>query len=213
MILSQDSGLTVVRIQNKVSNPIFAAKLKIMTDEQTISSSSGHTNGIVNTADTRTSADECAAVVFDVVPQVMQRVRAEMRKRRGPEISVLQLRALNYLRRNPGATLSSLAEYVGLTLPSMSSQVSGLVARKLIDRSISAEDRRFVTLTLTDQGKTLLETARQGTQASLAKTISALTPEERGVVVEAMDLLARVFTTSSNEPSAPTQDSQQPATD
>ena len=157
------------------------------------------------------SSDECAHAVFDVVPQVMQTLRAEMRRRRGPEISVLQLRALSYLRRNPGATLSLLAEHVGLTLPSMSSQVSGLVARNLIDRSISAEDRRFVTLTLTEQGRSLLETARHGTQESLAKMLAVLAPDERATVVEAMHLLAQVFAPAtpdvpqpdaSNEPKA-----------
>jgi DNA-binding MarR family transcriptional regulator len=145
------------------------------------------------------SSDECAHIVFEVVPQVMQRVRAEMRRRRGPEISVLQLRALAFLRRNPGTTLSMLAEHVGLTLPSMSSQVSGLVARNLIDRSVSSEDRRFVTLTLTEQGRTLMETARHGTQESLAKNISHLTPEERATVIEAMQLLARVFAPATVE--------------
>jgi DNA-binding MarR family transcriptional regulator len=139
------------------------------------------------------SSEDTARVVFDVVPQVMQNLRAEMRRRRGPEISVLQLRALAFLRRNPGATLSRLAEHVGLTLPSMSSQVSGLVARDLIDRSTSTEDRRYVTLTLTEQGRMLMETARHGTQESLAKQISDLAPDERAVVVEAMQLLARVF--------------------
>jgi hypothetical protein len=39
----------------------------------------------------------------------------------------------------------------------------------------------------------LMETARQGTQESLAKQISNLTPDERAVVVEAMQLLAKVF--------------------
>jgi DNA-binding MarR family transcriptional regulator len=139
------------------------------------------------------SSEDAARVVFEVVPQVMQVLRAEMRRRRGPEISVLQLRALAFLRRNPGATLSRLAEHVGLTLPSMSSQVSGLVARNLIDRSTSTEDRRYVTLTLTEQGRMLMETARHGTQESLAKQISDLAPDERAVVVEAMQLLARVF--------------------
>ena len=139
------------------------------------------------------SSDDAARAVIDVVPQVMQTLRAEMRRRRGPEISVLQLRALAFLRRNPGATLSRLAEHVGLTLPSMSSQVSGLVARNLIDRSTSAEDRRYVTLTLTEQGRSLMETARQGTQDSLAMQIADLAPEERAKVVDAMHLLARVF--------------------
>jgi DNA-binding MarR family transcriptional regulator len=168
-----------------------------MSNEEDHPMSSGQSNSIAEAAMHAPDSDECAHLVFEVVPQVMQRVRAEMRRRRGPEISVLQLRALAYLRRNPGATLSLLAEHVGLTLPSMSSQVSGLVARNLIDRSVSAEDRRFVTLTLTEQGRTLMETARQGTQESLAKNLSNLTSEERAIVVEAMHLLARVFAPTS----------------
>lgn len=168
-------------------------------------------NGTVDAPENTPSSDECARVVFDVVPHVMQKLRAEMRRRRGPEISVLQLRSLAFLRRHPGATLSRLAEHVGLTLPSMSSQVSGLVARNLIDRSVSAEDRRFVTLTLTEQGRTLMETARQGTQESLAKSIADLAPEERAVVVEAMHLLERVFAPTTTE-APPTISSNEPTT-
>ena len=139
-----------------------------MNDETSFTTGSAHLNGTTTSADSEFKPDEVAQVVLEVVPQVMQHLRAEMRRRRGPEISVLQLRALAYLRRNPGATLSSLADHVGLTLPSMSSQVSGLVARNLIDRSVSAADRRFITLRLTELGSSLLETARQGTQESLA---------------------------------------------
>lgn len=170
--------------------------------------SASNKRGIDSMADHTPSSDECAHVVFDVVPQVMQVLRAEMRRRRGPEISVLQLRALAYLRRNPGATLSHLAEHVGLTLPSMSSQVSGLVARNLIDRSISAEDRRYVTLRLTEQGRSLMETARHGTQESLAKTLAALAPAERATVIEAMDLLAKVFTPATSDIPQPDASSQ-----
>ena len=182
----------------------------IVNENQQMLVSGSDQLGVDSMADQTPSSDECAHVVFDVVPQVMQVLRAEMRRRRGPEISVLQLRALAYLRRNPGATLSHLAEHVGLTLPSMSSQVSGLVARNLIDRSISAEDRRYVTLRLTEQGRSLMESARHGTQESLAKTLAALAPAERATVVEAMDLLAKAFTPAapdipqSDVPSQPT---------
>lgn len=153
------------------------------------------TNELIN----ESTNEQCAHLVFDVVPQVMQSVRAEMRRQRGPDLSVLQLRALAYLGRNPGSPLSALAEHAGLTLPSMSSQVSGLVARSLIDRSISLEDRRFVTLTLTEQGKSVLDAARHNAQASLAKTFAVFSAEECATVIEAMKLLERVFSPSSPE--------------
>ena len=164
-----------------------------------------HTNESIK----ESANEQCAHIVFEVVPQVMQSLRAEMRRQRGPDLSVLQLRALVYLGRNPGSPLSALAEHVGLTLPSMSSQVSGLVGRALIDRSTSSEDRRFVTLTLTEQGQSVLKAAHDNAQASLAQTLSVLSPEECSTVIEAMQLLARVFappapgqlvpTTSSSE--------------
>jgi DNA-binding MarR family transcriptional regulator len=137
--------------------------------------------------------DHCAHEVLDVVPQIMQHIRGEMRKQRGPDLSVLQFRALAFLRRRPGAPLSALAEHVGLTLPSMSSQVSGLVARKLIDRSTSTTDRRYVTLTLTEEGRALLDAARMNTQSNLAESLAQLSAAECATVMEAMRLLAGVF--------------------
>ncbi|MCC6453742.1 MAG: winged helix-turn-helix transcriptional regulator [Caldilineaceae bacterium] len=172
-------------------------ELKAMTDEKTKPQMSRQIDGTGN-APSHTPADdsknvECAHIVFDVVPQVMQSLRAEMRRQRGPDLSVLQLRALAFLRNNPGATLSHLAEHVGLTLPSMSSQVSGLVSRDLIDRATAPEDRRYVTLKLTEQGESVLDAARQSAQENLAMTLSVLSSDECVVVIEAMHLLARVF--------------------
>ncbi len=144
--------------------------------------------------------DECARIVLDVVPQVMQHIRAEMRRQRGPELSVLQLRALAFLRGNPGAPLSALAEHVGLTLPSMSSQVSGLVVRQLIHRSVSTEDRRYITLTLTDEGAARLDSTRARAQAHLAETFAQLTKAECEAIVEAMHLLSRTFSDATPDP-------------
>lgn len=143
------------------------------------------------------SSDVVAHELIDVVPQVMQALRAEIRRQRGPDLSVLQLRVLVFLNRHPGAPLSAVAEHVGLTLPSMSSQVTGLVGRNLINRSISSEDRRFVTLTLTDQGKAVLAAAVQAAQARFADILQDLSPEECRTVIEAMAVLRRIFSRSS----------------
>lgn len=106
---------------------------------------------------------------------------------------MLQFRALAFLWRRPGAPLSALAVHVGLTLPSMSSQVSGLVARKQLDRSTSTTDRRYVTLTLTEEGRALLGAARMNTQSNLAESVAQLSAAECAMVMEAMRRLAGVF--------------------
>ena len=52
--------------------------------------------------------------------------------------------------------MSSVAEHVGLTLPSMSKMIDGLVARRLVERAISTRDRRQVTLALSPLGRATL---------------------------------------------------------
>lgn len=139
------------------------------------------------------SIERLAHELIEVVPMVMQELRAEVRRQRDPDLSVLQIRVLAFLNRHPGSPLSAVAEHVGLTLPSMSSQVTGLVGRNMIDRSVSAEDRRFVTLTLTDQGRYVMEAALRGAEASITPRLDTLSPDERAALSAGLDILRRRF--------------------
>ena len=136
------------------------------------------------------NSTECARALLEVIPKVMQTIRAEMRRHSGQDLSVVQMRTLAFLNRHPGAPLSAVAEHVGLTLPSMSSQVSGLVARDLLDRCTAAHDRRYVTLTLTKEGRDVYQTARQNALTHIAARVDALTSDEQAVIIEACSLLA-----------------------
>jgi DNA-binding MarR family transcriptional regulator len=139
------------------------------------------------------SLDECARQVLETVPLVMRTVRAEMRRHRAADLSVPQFRTLTFLSRQAGASLSQVAEHIGLTLPSMSSLVEGLVERKLILRNPHSVDRRRVTLTLTARGQSVLEAAHGATQAALAEKLAALSAQDRTIVVQAMQALRPLF--------------------
>jgi len=137
---------------------------------------------------------ECGRQVLEVVPLVMRAIRAEMRSHRAASISIPQFRALAFLSRSGGASLSEVAEHIGLTLPSMSHAVDRLVARRLVTRRTDTEDRRRIMLSLTRRGHVMLESARAATQASLARRLAALSAGDRGRVARAMGLLRRLFT-------------------
>jgi len=139
------------------------------------------------------SLDKCAREVLETVPLVMRTVRAEMRRHRTADLSVPQFRTLNFLHRQAGASLSQVAEHVGLTLPSMSLLVDGLVERKLILRNTHAADRRRITLTLTARGQSVLEAAHGATQAALAEKLAALSAKDRMIVAQAMQALRPLF--------------------
>lgn len=145
-----------------------------------------------------TTAD-CAHALLEIVPEVMQEIRCHVRSQRGHDLSVLQLRTLAFLDRQPGAPLSAVADHVGLTLPSMSTQVSNLVERSLILRTTSQADRRCIALRLTEQGAALLASVRENARAALAANLIHLSDMERTQVLEALMLLRSVLTAAPPE--------------
>ncbi len=139
------------------------------------------------------SPKTCAGQVLDTVPPIMQFIRTEMRRHRALNISVPQFRVLTFLERRPGGSLSDVAERVGLSLPAMSRLIDGLVDRGLLTREDSPEDRRRVSLRMTEAGRDLVRTARQGALTQLAEVLEQLGPKEKGQVVAAMEILRPMF--------------------
>ena len=140
-----------------------------------------------------TSVENCAREILDTIPLIMRTIRGEMRRHRASDLSVPQLRSLAYLNRCPGSGLAGLAEHLGLTPPSTCTLVDGLVARSLVVRQTAPDDRRRISLTLSDQGRSLLELAQNGAHASLSTMLSRLSDEECRQVVEALSILRPIF--------------------
>ncbi len=139
------------------------------------------------------TAEQVACEVLEVVPLIMRAIREQMRGHRAAEVSVPQFRALGFLERHEGASLTDVADHIGLTLPSMSKLMDGLVERKLAKREFDTLDRRRVTLGLTPRGRAVLQAARDSTHAYLAEVLVHLSPSERSTVVEAMQVLRPLF--------------------
>lgn len=139
------------------------------------------------------SPDDCAREILDVVPLVMRVLRSEMRSHRSRGLSVPHFRVLAFLDKNEGASLSAVADSVGLRLPSMSTLVNGLVDRGLVTRAPSASDRRRLALCLTARGRSNLETARRATQARLSDLLREISTENQATVASAMQILRPLF--------------------
>lgn len=140
------------------------------------------------------SSDECAREVLEVVPLVMRTIRTEIRRQRGPDLSVPQFRTLAFLNHRQRTSLSEAADHIGLALPSMSKLVDGLVTRRLVVREPCSEDRRRITLGLTEAGGEALRSARELAQAYLAQALAPLPEADRATVTRAMQILRPVFT-------------------
>jgi len=144
------------------------------------------------------SAEVCALRVLDAVPAVMRFIRAEMRSKRARGVSVPPFRSMAFLRTNEGASLSQVAEHVGLSMPAMSRLVDGLVKRGLLARGSSESDRRKVTLQLTTRGQDMIKAARKWTQHRLAGVLENLPKDQRAEIADAMTVLKSAFTQSAD---------------
>jgi DNA-binding MarR family transcriptional regulator len=141
----------------------------------------------------RSSVAECAHELLDVVPMVHRVIRSELREYSAKEMSLPQFRTLAFVYRKERVSLSEVADHIGLTLPTMSTHVDGLVDRGLISRREAPEDRRRITLTLTEQGRARFESARQATMANLEQRLRAFSPSNRAIITASMRMLREAF--------------------
>lgn len=123
-----------------------------------------------------------------------------MRQHRGAELTVPQFRALIFLNQHEDATLSALAEHVGLSLPATSRMVQCLVKRGLLERQPLLSDRRYVSLSLTRRGVETFQAALAATEVALARTLKALPAEELASISAATRSLIRVFAPNGQGP-------------
>jgi len=137
--------------------------------------------------------EQCAREILETVPVVMRMIRKELRKHGARVLSVPQFRTLGFVNRKRGTSLSEAAEHIGLTLPTMSALVDGLVTRGYVTRKTHPEDRRRMNLVLTDRGETTLSVAREGTLAELSQRLKHLPQNERNEVIKAMRTLRELF--------------------
>ena len=72
-------------------------------------------------------------------------------------ITVVQLKALHLISLNPNIGLGELAEKLKLTNSTVSGVIDRLVHHKMVERVVPPENRRSVSIHLTDNGKGILE--------------------------------------------------------
>ena len=87
------------------------------------------------------------------------------------DLTTAQYRALVQLAEGAEAP-SSLATQLAVTKPSITGVIEGLLHRGLVDRTASVEDRRRISVDLTDEGRRVLARADQAVGARLGDVLA-----------------------------------------
>jgi DNA-binding MarR family transcriptional regulator len=128
------------------------------------------------------------------VSRLARRLRVE-RIAQGPvehALSDTQLAALAALERHTAMSPGELAEHEKVQPPSMTRVIAALEARGLVTRMPHLTDRRQVVLTVTAEGREVVNHARRRKEAWLAMRLKELSPEDRAILRAAAPILERL---------------------
>lgn len=145
------------------------------------------------------SSEETAVLLLEIVPRVMHDIRREMRATKPANLTVTRFRALLFLRRNPEAGTSLLAEHLGISAPAVSRLVDALVKDSLVERRDPEEDRRRISLLVSEKGLAELKKAMQGTKRRLGNLFSGLGLSGRKKICLGLEELKNIFSESSED--------------
>lgn len=104
-------------------------------------------------------------------------------------VTMAQCHALVEIGRAKNISLNSLAELLNLESSSMSRTVNNLVNSGLVKRDIDPQDRRYVTITLTESGNKLFEGIEDSMSLYYAKVYNCLPDDKKEQVLESLQIL------------------------
>ncbi|MDQ3107812.1 MAG: MarR family winged helix-turn-helix transcriptional regulator, partial [Actinomycetota bacterium] len=107
-------------------------------------------------------------------------------------LSLPQYRLLAFLSGGPERA-TALAGWLDVSPPSLTALVDGAVARKLVERVASEEDRRCVRHVITDAGNEALGRADDAVALRLAAVTEHLSPAQAKKALEGLELLGRAL--------------------
>jgi DNA-binding MarR family transcriptional regulator len=128
------------------------------------------------------------------VARLARRLRVERLGLGGTEtvLSDIQLAALSALERHDSMTPGELAEHEKVQPPSMTRVIAVLEERGLVRREPHATDRRQVILTVTADGRDLVQRVRRRREAWLAQRLQELSYDEHQILRAAVPILEKI---------------------
>jgi len=106
------------------------------------------------------------------------------------EITLRQYRALVVMAQAGEQNISSLAEALEIHPSTATRLCDRLIAKSLIERTTSRENRREVTVTLTTTGQTLVRSVTTRRRREIRRIVAKLEPNERDALISALAIFA-----------------------
>ncbi|MCX7745864.1 MAG: MarR family transcriptional regulator [Clostridia bacterium] len=104
-------------------------------------------------------------------------------------ITFAQCHAIIEIGRATSISLNDLADLLNLDKSTMSRTVNNLVTDHLAEREIDPDDRRYVTIKLTENGKKIFEGIEVSMDLYFKKVYESILEDKRQQVIESLQIL------------------------
>ena len=104
-----------------------------------------------------------------------------------------QCHALVEIGRAGQISLNELAELLNLDNSTMSRTVNNLVVRELACRDIDPQDRRYITISLTEAGTSMYRSIEEGMTIYYGNILNGIPADKQEQVLESLQLLLESF--------------------
>ncbi len=109
------------------------------------------------------------------------------------KVTLAQCHAVVEIGRTGSISLAELAGMLNLDSSTMSRTVNNLVNSGYVIRELDSKDRRYVTIELTENGKTVFKEIEAGMERKFTDILNRIPEGKRAQVLESLELLNEAF--------------------
>lgn len=106
-------------------------------------------------------------------------------------VTIAQCHAIVEIGRIKKISLIELADLLGLDKSTMSRTINNLVEAGLVKRDIDAENRRYISIQLTDQGIDVFESIENSMYRYYSDIFKSIPEDKRNQVLDSLEILVK----------------------
>lgn len=136
---------------------------------------------------------------MDMVPHIYKQLFQSVQTAEVSSLPATQLRALFIVSKNGTQSMSSLADLLSIPRQQLTKVVHALVEKQLVRRNINAANRRMIMIEASEKGEELMQKILENNISQCSSYFEALTPEEKQIMLKAMEIVKRVLLPAFSE--------------
>lgn len=144
--------------------------------------------------------DKVSEIFADMVNMATKLEDRALKESSSKDLSVTEMRALDAIGIKREKSMSQVAQYLNISMGTLTTSVGKLVKKGYVERFRIPEDRRVVKIRLTEAGAKAVSAHNAFRSRMLREAVSEMSPEEVDTFIQGMENISQFITMSMYRP-------------